>query len=213
MHQIVDLIKNHGDLFYLITFVWTALEGESFVILAGLLAQRGLVNVWLLFVAAWLGSMCGDQVVFFLGRVFGLKLLEHFPKLKPKIDLALGWLEKYAVIFILSYRFMYGVRNVSSIAIGLSTVPWKKFGLWNAVASFLWAAAFVGFGYSFGDAIGSRHHKEMLVEDSVRQLTLGGLGLFALIILVKLCLIQWKRMREQKRAQATLSNCSDANRE
>ena len=199
MHEIVDLIKNNGDLFYLITFMWTVLEGESFVILAGLLAQRGLINVWLLFLAAWMGSLCGDQIVFFLGRSFGLRLLDRFPKLKPKIDHALVWLDKYAIAFILSYRFMYGVRNISSLAIGLSPVRWKKFALWNTVAAFVWAAAFVGFGYSYGDAIGGHHHKEVMVEDSVRQLTLGGLGLFAMIVTAKLIQIRLKHYRNQKK--------------
>jgi hypothetical protein len=64
MHQIQDLIHQYHDLFYLITFVWTALEGETFIVFAGLAAQKGVLNVWFLFLAAWLGSMCGDQFFF-----------------------------------------------------------------------------------------------------------------------------------------------------
>ncbi len=199
MHQIRELIHQHGDLFYLITFVWTALEGETFVIFAGLAAQKGLVNIWLLFFASWLGSMCGDQVFFLLGRKFGTRILHHFPKLEPGVERALGWLEKYAVVFILSYRFMYGLRNVSGVAVGLSHIPWKKFALWNAVAAFVWAAAFAGFGYMFGDVIAHMHRKQQTVEESVRDISLTILGLFALIIFIKLATIWIQRWRAKKR--------------
>ena len=36
MHDVRLLIQQHGDLFYLLTFLWTAMEGETFVIFAGL---------------------------------------------------------------------------------------------------------------------------------------------------------------------------------
>ncbi|HEU0118270.1 MAG TPA: DedA family protein [Alphaproteobacteria bacterium] len=199
MHQIYDLIHHHGNFFYLITFVWTALEGETFVIFAGLAAQKHLINVWLLFLAAWLGSMAGDQIFFFIGRRFGTKILEHLPKLKPSVDHALVWLERYSILFILCYRFMYGLRNISGIAVGLSHVEWKKFAIWNAVAAFLWAAVFVGAGYLYGDVLAHMHHKEAVVEDSVRQITLSVLGLFVFLIVAKLGLMRWHRYRVHKK--------------
>lgn len=199
MHDIVGLIHRHGDVFYLITFLWTALEGETFVIFAGFAAQKGLLNISLLFVAAWLGSFCGDQIFFFLGRRFGGRVLDHLPKFKPGVERALGWLENHAVIFILSYRFMYGLRNVSSVAVGLSHLSWKKFALWNGIAAFIWAASFTGFGYLFGDVFAHVHHRaDAVVEDSVRQITLSFLALFALVILGQVMAIRWQKRRKEK---------------
>ena len=199
MHEILQLIHLHGDYFYLFAFLWTALEGETFVIFAGLAAQKGYLNVGILFMVAWLGSMCGDQIFFLIGRRFGTRILEHLPKLKPGVEVALGWLEKYAVIFILSYRFMYGLRNVSGVAVGLSHLPWKKFAIWNAIAAFVWAAVFVGFGYLYGDIVGHIHRKQQeVVEDSVHQVTLSVLGLFAFLIICKLIVIWIKRMRVRR---------------
>lgn len=199
MQNIHELIHRNGDLFYLITFAWTALEGETFVIFAGLAAQKGALNVWLLFMASWLGSMCGDQIFFLIGRRFGTRILEHMPKLKPGVERAIGWLEKYATLFILSYRFMYGLRNVSGVAIGLSHLPWRKFAILNAMAAFIWAAVFVGFGYLFGGVIGHMRHKQQVVETSVREIMLTVLGLFAVIIVGKLAEIQWHKHRRQKK--------------
>jgi membrane protein DedA with SNARE-associated domain len=189
------LAYHYGALFYLITFCWTAIEGETFVIIAGLLAQKGYLNIVLLFVAAWLGSFCGDQIVFAFGRRYGMRILDHFPKIEPAVLRSLGWIDRYAIAFILSYRFIYGLRNVSGIAVGLSHIPWKKFAIWNAIAAFVWALAFSGFGYLFGDVIGHIHHKEEVVSGGVRQVTLSMLGLFALIIAIRLAIIRWQRGR------------------
>jgi membrane protein DedA with SNARE-associated domain len=199
MREVLNLIHQNGDLFYLITFVWTALEGETFVIFAALAAQRGFLSIYGLFAAAWLGSFCGDQVLFFLGRVFGTKILARFPKLKPKTDKALKALEKYAVIFILSYRFMYGLRNISSIAVGLSKLSWRRFAILNFAAAFIWALAFCGAGYMFGNVIehfGRR--KQEVVVYSVRELMLTALGLFILVIVTRLLVLrrQARKARE-----------------
>ena len=186
------LIENHNDFFYFFTFMWTALEGETFVIFAGFFAQKGLLNIWLLFLAAWLGSFTGDQIFFFTGRRYGIRILDHLPKLKPAVDRSLGWLARHAAAFILVYRFMYGIRNISGVAIGMSKLPWQKFMFWNAIAAFIWAVAFIGFGYLFGDALQHIHHKSQVVDNSVRQIMLSALGLFAFIVAIRLA-IWWKQ--------------------
>jgi len=200
MHEVRLLIQQHGDLFYLITFLWTALEGETFVIFAGLAAQKGMLNFGILFMAAWSGTFCGDQLFFLTGRRFGIRILDHLPKLKPAVDRSLGWLERHAVAFILAYRFMYGIRNISGVAIGMSHLPWRTFMIWNAVAGFIWAAAFAGFGYLFGDVIDHMHHKTQVVEESVRQIMLTALGLFLLIVAFRIGVAWWQNRNKKRHA-------------
>lgn len=201
MQDVLSLIRHHGDLFYLITFVWTALEGETFVIFAGLAAQRGLLNIYALFTAAWLGSFFGDQVFFFIGRIFGTRLLARFPKLKPKADKALMALEKYSTVFILSYRFMYGLRNISGIAVGLSKLSWKRFAALNCLAALIWATAFCGAGYFFSKMIThlGRRNKE-IVNYSVRELMITVLLLFAFVIVMRLASLRYQARKKEQRA-------------
>ncbi len=182
MNSLNLLIQSYGDLCYLIVFLWTALEGETFVIFASLAAQKGLFNVWLLFLAAWSGSFFGDQVMFFLGRRYGIRIVKRFPKLVPPIDRCLSWLETHARGFILSYRFMYGIRNVSSFAIGMSHISWRTFLIWNAAAACLWAASFTAFGYFYGEMIEHFHVGSEEVDADIRYFTLSVLGLFVLIL-------------------------------
>src|SRR5258708_25557219 len=109
-----ELIAHNGACLYLITLVWTFLEGETVVLFAGFAAAQGLVDPWLLLSAAWLGSFSGDQCYFWLGRQFGVSLLDRFPRWRHGVDSALRWLERSHARFILSFRFTYRLPHLSA---------------------------------------------------------------------------------------------------
>ncbi|HEY7610125.1 MAG TPA: DedA family protein [Alphaproteobacteria bacterium] len=158
MEEIAHLIQKYGYLFYGITFLWTFLEGETFVIFAGALAVPGLggaatpppINIYYLIAAAWIGSFCGDQLYFLLGRKFGKRILHRFPRIQGGVQLAIDMLHKYHTIFILTYRYMYGVRNFASLGMGMSELSWPRFASLNFVAAFVWANSFAWGGYALG---------------------------------------------------------------
>src|SRR4051812_12128022 len=170
--RLEEWIVEYGSVFYLITFAWTFLEGETFVLCAGFLPAQGLIDPFLLFLFAWLGSFSGDQLYFWIGRHFGLRLLHRFPKWRGGVDAALAWLKRYSTGFILSFRFIYGVRNFSSFALGMSGVAWQRFFLLNFVAAGLWSACFVGAGYLFG------HLFRTMIGDVARDFSLLMLAVF-----------------------------------
>ncbi len=148
-----QLIAEHGSLVYALTFVWTFFEGETFVIFAGAAAQQEKLSLVPLFLAAWFGSFAGDQLWFWLGRTQGARLLAARPGWKPGVERAMAALERYDTWFILSFRFVYGVRNFASFAMGLARIAPLRFAALNFVAAFVWAIAFAGFGYVFGHAL------------------------------------------------------------
>ena len=150
--DINQLILEHGAWFYLTAFVWTFLEGETIVLFAGFAAAQGLVDPFLLLLVTGLGSFAGDQTYFWIGRHFGTDLLNRMPRWRNGVEAALRWLERYNTSFILSFRFIYGVRNFSSFAMGLSAIRWQRFLLLNLLAAGLWAASFVAIGYFLGGA-------------------------------------------------------------
>jgi membrane protein DedA with SNARE-associated domain len=153
VQRLGDLLSQYGAWFYLLTFAWTFIEGETFVIVAGFAAAQGLLNAPLLLLAAWLGSFAGDQCYFWIGRNFGLRLLSRRPLWRERVDSALSWVKRYDKWFILTFRFIYGIRNVSSFALGISGIGWRRFLVLNLTAALLWALAFVGAGFFCGQAI------------------------------------------------------------
>jgi len=171
--DINQLIANNGAYFYVIAFVWTFLEGETFILFAAFAAAQGLLNPWVLLGCAWAGSFSGDQCYFWLGRQYGVGLLHRFPRWRYSVDTALHWLERYNTGFILTFRFVYGVRNFSSFAMGLSAVNWHRFLKLNFVAAGLWAVTFVGVGFFLG------HACQAMLGDIARSFSLVMLGVFA----------------------------------
>lgn len=167
------LIAENGAWFYLIAFAWTFLEGETIVLFAGFAAAQGLLSPAPLFFATWLGSFCGDQSYFWLGRHFGHGIMDRFPNWRRRVAAAFAWLERYDTGFILSFRFIYGVRNLSSFAMGLSAVGWRRFCSLNLLAAGLWAASFIALGYFLGHAF------RAALGDIARSFSLVMLAVFA----------------------------------
>ena len=189
-----QFIREHGALSYLVTFAWTFLEGETFVIVAGFAAAEGLLAWPLLLVAAWLGSFAGDQSYFWIGRHFGARLLLRRPKWRARVDRALGWLDRYDAYFILTYRFIYGARNFASFALGISRINWRRFLVLNFNAAGLWAAIYIAAGYLSGHALG----------DIAERFSESLLIVFALIVVAGQLAHRLRRRRRSKLAPAVI---------
>jgi membrane protein DedA with SNARE-associated domain len=194
--ELDQLIAEHGAWFYLIAFVWTFLEGETIVVFGGFAAAQGLLNPALLLAATGLGSFAGDQTWFWAGRHFGLRLLDRFPGWRGGVDAALRWLERYDTGFILSFRFIYGVRNFSSFAMGMSAIRGRRFLALNSLAAVLWAASFVAVGYFLGHAF------RAVLGDIARTFSLAMLGAFAAIACAVALFHRLQRRRQQRMVPA-----------
>jgi membrane protein DedA with SNARE-associated domain len=131
-------------------FLGAGIEGEAVVMTGGLLAHRGLVPLIPACICAAVGSCLVDQAWFALARRFRGNRWVQRAHAKPAFAKALRWLERYPTAFILAFRFVYGMRTVSPIAIGTSQVPVRKFVPLNALAAVIWGPTFTLIGYYFG---------------------------------------------------------------
>lgn len=138
---------------YWAILVGTFLEGETILIVAGFVAERGYLNIWWVMAAAFIGSMCGDQLAFWIGRAKGQGFIARRPKLKKRVAKALHLFERHQTVILLGFRFVYGFRNITPFAVGMSNVRAPKFFLLNMIGAFVWALAFGWGGYAFGVAL------------------------------------------------------------
>ncbi|MBM3546350.1 MAG: DedA family protein [Alphaproteobacteria bacterium] len=148
--DIEHLIRKYG---YLAIFINTFIEGETIQIFAGWLAHERLLNFWLVALAGFAGTVCGDQTYYWIGRRWGRPLMHRFPKLEARCQPAFDFLRKYDNWFILGFRFVYGVRNVAPFACGAAGISVIRFTTLNIVAAAIWAVSFTTAGYFFGKAI------------------------------------------------------------
>ena len=193
--DILKLITAHPHLAYGIVFLGTFIEGETFVIFAGYYAHRDLFSLPLLVLWAALGSFAGDQLWFYLGRRYGHPLLGRYPRWQPGVTSALALAAKYSTGFILTFRFIYGIRNVSSFALGMSELAWLRFLVLNFIAALLWAASFACTGYLFGSA------SHAFLGDVAQNFGLGMLVVFAVVVWI---IITVHKRQKRRAAEAAM---------
>jgi membrane protein DedA with SNARE-associated domain len=147
---VAALIARYG---LVAVFLGAGLEGETAVVAGGIAARAGLLPLPGAMIAAALGSCLVDQSWFFLGR-YG-RNLEWVARLtrRPAFARATELVEQYPTAFIFGFRFVYGMRTVSPIAIGTTRVRTRRFVLTNALAAAVWGPLFTLIGYAFGMAI------------------------------------------------------------
>ncbi|GAA0336334.1 DedA family protein [Sphingomonas oligophenolica] len=142
-------------------FVGAGVEGETSVVAGGVLAHRHLLPLWAAIAAASTGSFAADQLFFAAGRYFREHPRVRKVESKPAFAKAIAIFERHPTLFIIGFRFLYGLRTVSPMAIGTSHVRTRTFLALNALSAFFWGILFTGIGYAFGGGI------ERLVGDSV----------------------------------------------
>lgn len=154
-----EYLEVHG---YWVLFLWTFLEGEAGLILAGFLAFQGYLNIFGVIVTACGGAFCGDQFYFYLGRWQGPWLLKAFTAIARKFRKALKLIEKYGTFVAFISRYTYGFRIILPIILGMTTFPGKKFLWLNLLSALSWSIIFSLAGYLFGKSA------ELFVEDVSR---------------------------------------------
>lgn len=128
-------------------------EGETAAIAGGVMAHHRLFPLWAAFLATAFGAFAADQLFFQLGRRFRARPFVIHARQKPAFALAVRFIERYPIGFILAYRFLYGLRIVSPVAIGLTELPWRRFATLNVISCILWSGIFTTIGYLFGPTV------------------------------------------------------------
>ena len=152
---VLRLIAEYHYLTYPVILAATFIEGETIVILCGAASEKFNINVELLAQFAFAGSFLGDQLYYYIGRKYGSSLLSRWPTLGHKIDWAFDLVKHHPTLFILSFRFIYGIRNIAPFVIGISGVARMRYVILNFIAAQIWAHSFAWGGHWLGQALDS----------------------------------------------------------
>jgi undecaprenyl-diphosphatase len=127
--------------------------GEFTVILGGVAAGQGEIELVPLIALVWVCAVAGDIVSYVLGRRLGRGfLLRHGPRVKlteDRIDRVERYFTRYGIATILFGRFVGIVRSLAPFAAGASGMPARRFIPATAVAAGIWAATCSVLGYLF----------------------------------------------------------------
>ncbi len=182
----LDLIRQHGDAAYSLMFAYAASHSLLLALFAGYAAHSGALSLGTLIVVCWFGSFTGDVIRFWIGRRYGLRLLDRFPRFEKPVQTVVRLTDRHYVWMILVHRYPHGIRGVAGFAYGISRLPWPTFLALNFCAAGVWACAVVSAGYAFG----------RLSEKAMNDASSG----FGIVMLVAFLGLSWLMSRKLERA-------------
>jgi membrane protein DedA with SNARE-associated domain len=131
--------------------------GEVGMVLVGAVAAAGNTSLPLMVAAGAVGAAAGDSVGYWLGRCYGLRLVERWGwtrrNLGPSTERAREHFARRGGATVFVARFVGALRAVVPVVAGTSRMPYGRFLAWDLPAAVLWASAVVSLGYFVGSEI------------------------------------------------------------
>ncbi len=145
-----SLVHHYG---YAAIVLGTFFEGEAVLVLGGLAAQEGYLDLRVVLACGAMGVLASDQVCFVLGRCCGRRLLARFPRLQPRVGAALRMVERHQAWLAAGFQFIPGTSTVTPIAFGMSAIGAWRFLALDLAGIAAWTLAFVLGGFAAGSAL------------------------------------------------------------
>jgi membrane protein DedA with SNARE-associated domain/membrane-associated phospholipid phosphatase len=183
-------------------FIGLIAPGETAMLLGGLVAGQGQIDVVTLIGIVWACAVAGDLTSFFLGRRLGRPfLVRHGAKVQiteERLHTVEGFFDRHGGKAILIGRFVGLVRAIAPFLAGSSGMALRRFVPYDVIGAGLWGSTFVLLGYIFWQSFST------LVDYAKK----GAFALGAVIVFVVavVWLVRWvRRPDNRRRARAWLA--------
>src|SRR5215208_6238752 len=162
MDRVLSLIEHYG---YLVVLFGVMLEstgvplpGETILLAAGVLVQRGHLDLGDTIAFGILGAVLGDQIGYWIGREGGRPFILRWGRyvfITPeRLARAEAFFATHGGKAVFMARFFSGLRVFGALVAGISRMRWATFILYNALGGAVWATAVILVGYFLGSSIG-----------------------------------------------------------
>ncbi|HEX5851163.1 MAG TPA: VTT domain-containing protein [Rubrobacter sp.] len=161
MENILHLIEQYGYILVLfgvmVESMGVPLPGETILICAGILAQRGHLGLGYVILLGVIGAVVGDQLGYWIGREGGRPFILRYGRyvfITPqRLGRAESFFARHGGGAVFMARFFSGLRVFSALVAGMSRMRWSRFFLYNALGGIVWATVVVLAGYFLGTSL------------------------------------------------------------
>jgi membrane-associated protein len=166
LHWAIGMIRNPGEIITwggypalaIIIFMETGgltffLPGDSLLVMAGLYAAQGSLNIGYINLLLIPLAILGDATSYAIGTRAGHALFERPRSRFFRPDLikkAHGFYEKHGGKAIILARFVPVMRTFVPLVAGVGQMGYKKFATFNVIGNFLWITSMTLIGYVLG---------------------------------------------------------------
>jgi len=182
------------------------LPGDSLLVVAGLFAAAGKLNLWIMWISLFVAAVIGDAVGYYSGKKMGKAIFSR-PKSRlfnPKhLEKAHAFYEKYGGKTIIIARFVPIVRTFAPIVAGAANMTYKNFITYNVVGGFLWVTSMLLAGYFLGGVVEQLAQNlfgvtNFKLEDHIDKVVI----IVVLLSILPMIIEYWKARRERKHSEA-----------
>ncbi len=136
MNVLMDHLSTYG---YLILFLYSLGGGFFALAGAGVLASMGKMDLGLSMAVAFVANFLGDQALLLFTRANRHEVLGYLKKHRRKLAYSHLLMKKYGTWVIFLQKYIYGVKTLVPVAIGLTRYDAWRFGVLNLLSAALWA--------------------------------------------------------------------------
>jgi membrane protein DedA with SNARE-associated domain len=140
-----DTFSNLATYGYIGLFLYSLGGGFVAIVAAGVLSYMGKMDLGISIFIAFIANAGGGFLLFYMARYQKNIMMEGLRKHRRKLALAHLLLKKHDSWIIVVQKFIYGIKTIIPITIGLTKYNFKKFAFFNVLGAALWALVF-GFG-------------------------------------------------------------------
>ena len=150
MDEILNRLIEYG---YVILFFYSLGGGFFALAAAGVLASMGRMDLTASAAVAATANFLGDEALMLYARTNRRAVLGYLRRHRRLLAYSHLLMRRWGVWVIFLQKYIYGVKTVIPVVIGLGRYdPWR-FTWLNLPASVLWAAVFATAGYAGGKSV------------------------------------------------------------
>ncbi|MFV0390262.1 MAG: VTT domain-containing protein [Pyrinomonadaceae bacterium] len=182
------------------------LPGDSLLVVTGLMAKTlpDKLNIYLVLTGFLFGSILGDSVGFWTGRLLGESLFKREDSIffKPsRVEKAHSFFERHGSKTIVMARFVPIVRTFAPLVIGASEFEYKKFLPYSIAGGVLWIFSMVLAGYFLGGMV--EQSLGIRLQDHIEKVVIVVVFLSLLPPIVEVIRHKWAKYKKVPADEAT----------
>ena len=150
MQEMLSDLATYG---YIFLFLYSLGGGFVALMAAGVLSYAGKMDLSTSIAVAFVANAIGDTLLFYMARYQKSDIMNYMHKHRRKLAYSHLLMKRYGSWIIVFQKFVYGIKTLIPLAIGLTRYSFTRFNVLNVVAAAIWALV-VGIGsYLAGDAL------------------------------------------------------------
>ena len=158
------LLQHYGTWIYAILFLIVFMEtglvvtpflpGDSLLFVIGALCGMGSLKLEVALPLLILAAFMGDNTNYWIGRLLGLRLLEHASPRFIKhehLEKTHAFYAKHGGKTVIFARFLPIIRTFAPFVAGIGTMDYRKYVMFSIIGGVSWIGSLVLAGYFFGN--------------------------------------------------------------